>query len=197
MAVQVTTLSCPNCGGPVSTGMKFCEYCGSEVLITSFRSVADMPLPMVGKRMQAYQKALSSDPENRELNTSAAMCFLKLKQYGHALKAFEKAMEFNFDNSEVFFYAAVCLLEGKMPFLHIRPTIDQILSYMDSALMIETRGIYYYFLAYIKYDYFKRKYLNVTPDYNQLLAQAKQAGVTQHEISQLYTLLGTQRPACL
>lgn len=197
MAMQVTTLACPTCGGPVSSGMKFCEYCGNEIMITSFQSVASMPLPMVGKRMQTYQKALASDPDNKELNTSAAMCFLKLRQYGHALAAFEKAMEFNFDNSEVFFYAAVCLLEGKMPFLHFRDTVDRILSYMDSALMIETRGIYYYFLAYIKYDYFKRKYLNVTPDYNQLLAQARQAGVTEYDITQLYSLLGTQRPACL
>ena len=68
---------------------------------------------------------------------------------------------------------------------------------MDSALMIEERGIYYYFLAYIKYDYFKRKYLNVSPDYSQLLVRAKQAGVTEYDIGQLYALLGTQRPACL
>ena len=76
-------------------------------------------------------------------------------------------------------------------------TIDKILSYMESALMIETRGIYYYFLAYIKHDYFKRKFLNVTPNYAQHLQQAEQAGVSQHDIAQLFAILGTQRPAGL
>ena len=63
--------------------------------------------------------------------------------------------------------------------------------------MIEPRGIYYYFIAYIKYDYFKRKYLNVSPDYTQMLATARQAGVTETDITQLFELLGTQRPPCL
>ena len=106
-------------------------------------------------------------------------------------------MQFNYDNSEVFFYAAVAQLQGKIPFLHLRPTIDKILSYMNSAMMIEPRGIYHYFIAYIKYDYFKRKYLNVTPDYSQTLAMAQQAGLTELEVRQLFELLGTPRPPCM
>ena len=152
---------------------------------------------MARKHALSCQQALAADPDNQNLNTSAAMCFLKLKQFDHALKAFEKAMEFNFDNSEVFFYGAVCLLQGKMPFLHLRPTIDKILSYMESALMIEQRGIYYYFLAYIKHDYFRRKYLNVTPNFSQHLEQARRAHVSETEIRQLFELLGTPRPAGL
>ncbi len=197
MPVQVTVMRCPSCGGTVDTVNKVCEYCGNTLMITSFNSVASMPMPQIGKHIASYQQALTQEPDNRELNTSVAMCFLKLKQYDHALEAFEKAMPYNFDNSEVFFYAAVCLLQGKIPFVHLRPTIDKILSYMDSAIMIEPRGIYYYFLAYIKLDYFKRKFLNVKPDYSQLLAQAKQAGVTSDEINQLFAVLGTQRPAGL
>ena len=197
MAIQVTTLSCPTCGGSVSMDQKTCEYCGNTLMISSFQSVAEMPMPAIGKHIQSYQQALTAEPDNKELNTAVAMCFLKLKQYDHALAAFEKAMPCNFDNSEVFFYAAVCLLQGKMPFLHLRPTIDKILSYMESALMIEPRGIYYYFLAYIKHDYFKRKYLNVTPNYSQHLQQAQQAGVSEYDIGQLFALLGTQRPVGL
>lgn len=197
MAVQVSTIKCPTCGAPVATDQKSCEYCGNALMITSFNTVAQMPVPAIGKHITSYQEALATEPENKALNTSVAMCFLKLKQYDHALAAFEKAMPNNFENSEVFFYAAVCLLQGKMPFLHLRPTIDKILSYMDSALMLEPRGIYYYFLAYIKHDYFKRKFLNVTPNYSQHLAQAQQAGILQSDIEQLFALLGTPRPAGL
>lgn len=194
MAIQVTTLSCPTCGASIELSQKNCEYCGNALVISSFQSVESMPAPMVSKHISSYRQALTQDPDNQDLNTSVAMCFLKLKQYELALAAFEKAMPMNFDNSEVFFYAAVCLLQGKKPFLHLRPTIDKILSFMDSALMIEPRGIYYYFLAYIKHDYFKRKYLNVTPDYRQLLTQAQQAGVSEYDIAGLYALLGTPRP---
>ena len=197
MEVKVTVVRCPSCGGNVDVQQNVCEFCGNKVLISTFDSVAAMPMPEIGKRIQSYQQALADEPDNRELNTSVAMCFLKLKQYDHALEAFEKAMPYNFENSEVFFYAAVCLLQGKMPFLHLRPTIDKILSYMQSALMIEDRGIYHYFLAYIKHDYFRRKFLNVTPNYSQHLAQAQQAGVTQQDIEGLFAVLGTQRPAGL
>lgn len=195
--MQAVSIKCPNCGAPVGLEQKECDYCGSSIMITSFDSLSSMPMPAVGKRANAYREALVANPDNQDLNTSAAMCFLKLKQYDLASQAFEKAMQFNYDNSEVFFYAAVALLQGKIPFLHLRPTIDKILSYMNSALMIENKGIYHYFIAYIKYDYFKRKYLNVNPNYSQTLAMAQQAGVTEQEVLQLFTLLGTPRPACM
>lgn len=197
MPVQVTKLSCPTCGGSVDLDSKECEYCGNALMISTFQSVASMPMPDVNKHLASYRQALSEAPDDKDLNISTAMCFLKLKQYKFALAAFEKAMPYNFDNSEVFFYAAVCLIEGKMPFLHLRPTIDKILSYMDSAMMIESRGIYHYFLAYIKYDYFKRKFLNVTPNFNDHLSEARRAGVSEYDITQLFAILGTQRPSVM
>ncbi len=197
MPVQVKTMSCPTCGATVSHDQKECEYCGNALMITSFQSIESMPMPNLNKHLASYRQALVNEPDDKDLNISAAMCFLKLKQYNFALAAFEKAMPYNFDNSEVFFYAAVCLLQGKIPFLHLRPTIDKIISYMESALMIETRGIYYYFMAYIKHDYFKRKFLNVSPAFTDHLNDARNAGVSDYEIEQLFALLGTQRPAGL
>jgi len=195
--MSVQTYKCPNCGGPLALDQEVCEYCGSPVHIERYSTVQSMPMPELSKRVMNYQQALTAEPDNRTLNTSIGMCFLRLKQYDHALSAFQKAMEFNFDNSEVFFYAAVCMLHGKIPFLHLRPTINQVMSYLDSALMIENRGIYHYLQAYIKLDYFKRKFLNVPPAYTEHLARAKQAGISQAEIQSLFELLGVQRPAGL
>ena len=123
------------------------------------------------------------------------MCYLKLKLYDKALPAFELAMEDNFDNSETFFYAAVCLLKGKKPFLAMRPEIDKIVEYINAALMIEPRGIYYYFLAYIKYDYFNRKFFKTSPTYQEALAMAEQAGYSPFDTEQLFAILGVERPA--
>lgn len=154
-----------------------------------------MPMPQVNKYAGAYRKALAENPENTELNNSIAMCYLKLKLYDKALSAFELAMEDNFDNSETFFYAAVCLLKGKKPFLAIRPEIDKIEEYINAALMIEPRGIYYYFLAYIKYDYFNRKFFKTSPTYQEALATAKQAGYSPSDAEQLFAILGVEKPA--
>ena len=181
MSYQVAELKCPGCGSPLAVNQLVCDYCHQPVTITSFNSVFSMPAPALNKYAGACRKALAEDPDNMELNNSIAMCYLKLGLYDKALPAFEKAMEDNFDNSETFFYAAVCLLQGKKAFLHPRPVIDKVLEYINAALMIEPRGIYYYFMAYVKYDYFERTgEMHFTPPVQTIYA-AKQALIEYFE----------------
>ena len=194
MGQQVIELNCPGCGGRVSTGQKTCEWCHKPVVITTFNSVASMPLPEVNKYASAYRKALGENPDNADLNKSIAMCYLKLKLIDKALPAFEKAIEENFDDSESYFYAAVCSLGGKKAFLNLRPAIDKALEYINAALSIEPRGIYYYFMAYIKYDYFERKHFITSPNYVDCLHMAIDAGVSEYDIELLYSVLNVPRP---
>lgn len=196
MAFKAERLTCPACGFPVEVGMKECPA-GHPLNISTFNSVYDMPAPMVNKYVGTYRKELSEDPDDKELNYSIGICYLKLKLYDKALPAFEKAMEDNFDNSEAFFYAAICLLQGKKAYLQQRPTIDKILEYINAALMIEPKGIYYYFLAYIKYDYFARKFFKTSPTYQEAMATAVDTGLSDYDIVQLYSILGVPRPECL
>jgi tetratricopeptide (TPR) repeat protein len=157
-----------------------------------------MPMPMVSQYANEYRTALQNEPGAKDLNGSIAMCYLKLGQHDKALNAFEKAMEDNFDNSDTFFYAAICRLRGKKAFLAQRPEIDAIERDINSALMIEPqKGIYHYFLAYIKYDYFERKSLNTTPTYIAKLAEAKAAGLSPTDVEQLFGILGVSRPDVL
>ena len=196
MAYTVERLTCPGCGFPVSIGMTECPA-GHPLNISTFNSVYNMPMPMVNKYASAYQKDLMNDPSNKELNYSIGICYLKLKLYDKAIPAFEKAMEDNFDNSEVFFYAAISLLKGKKAFLAQRASIDKALEYINAALMIEPKGIYYYFLAYIKYDFFERKFLNTSPHYQEALQMAQAAGLSEYDIHVLYDILGVERPSVL
>lgn len=194
MSQQIVEINCPGCGARVSTGQKECEWCHNPIIISTFNSVYSMPMPQVNKYAGAYKKALSENPDNTELNNSIAMCYLKLKLYDKALPAFEKAMEDNFDNSETFFYAAICLLAGKKPFLQQKTTINKIEEYINAALMIEPKGIYYYFLAYLKKDYYERKFLKTTPSTTETLALAMDTGVSEYDIQQLFAILGTDNP---
>ena len=190
MAVQTINISCPGCGAPVSTDQQTCEFCGRPVVISTFNSVLSMSPLEVNKYANSYKKSLTEHPDDTALNTSIAICYLKLGMYDEAYAAFSKAIVDNFDNSETYFYAAACLLKGKKAFLHTRPEIDKMLELINAALMIEPRGIYYYFLAYIKYDYFKRKFLNTTPSYKDCLAKARAAGYSQLDVAEFYRVTG-------
>lgn len=190
MAVQAISMRCPNCGAGVSMEQENCEYCLSKLHFSSFTSVADMPMPQINKYANSYRKDLAENPDNAELNTSIAFCYLKLKMYDEAYAAFSKAIVNNFDNSEIYFYAAVSLLKGTKAFLHKRPEIDKMLELINAAIMIEPRGVYYYFMAYIKYDYFKRKFLNTTPNFKDCLIKAQTYGCPKGDIDHFYEVAG-------
>lgn len=194
MAQQIVEINCPGCNARVSIGQKECDWCHQPIVVSTFNSVFNMPMPKAAENAGAYKKALTEDPNNKEYNMLIAMYYLKLKLYDNALPAFEKAMEDNFDNSETYFYAAICLLAGKKPFLQQKPTINKIEEYINAALMIEPKGIYYYFLAYIKKDYYERKFLKTAPSAAETLSTATNAGVSEYDIQQLFEILGTDNP---
>lgn len=197
MASQVVELTCPGCGARVDTGQRECDWCHKPIVISTFNSVSSMSMPEVNKYVGTYRKALNDNPDNADLNKSIAMCYLKLRMIDKALPAFEKAIEENFDDSESYFYAAICSLGGKKAFLNQRPTIDKALEYINAALMIEPKGIYYYFMAYIKYDYFARKHFRTSPDYKECLQMAINSGLSEYDVQQLYEILGVARPDLL
>jgi hypothetical protein len=194
LVTTVHDTTCRSCGAAADIGQTKCKYCKQPVLISTFTSVYSMPMPMVNQYAATYREALQSEPNAKDLNNTLAMCCLKLKLYDKALAAFEKAMEDNFDNPETFFYAAICLLNGKKAFMAQRPEINKMEEYINAALMIEPRGIFYYFQAYIKYDYYQRKHFNISPTYQDALKQANETGVSPNDIEQLFGTLGVSCP---
>ncbi len=89
--MEIISLSCPNCGAPVSTRQNNCEYCQSPVIITSFTNIADMPLPQISKYADSYKKTLAENPDSQNLNLSIGICYLRLKMYEKASASFEKS----------------------------------------------------------------------------------------------------------
>lgn len=195
MSSQIVNITCPGCGARVRFNTDVCEYCKGPIIISSFNSVAKMSLTQVNQYTSSYKKDLGVNPNDKSLNTSIAMCYLRLKLYDEALLAFEKAIENNFDNSESFFYAAVCVLKGQKAFLAKRQDIDKIEKLVKAAIAIEPRGIYYYFWGYIKFDYFSRKFLNTSPSYKECLSDAEIKGISEFDKEFLFELLNVNRPA--
>ena len=195
--MQAIELNCAGCGGAVSTDYKECPRCRRPVVISSFNSAFSMPVPEINKYAKTYREALANNPDSQVLNTALAMCYLKLKLYDKSISAFDKAIEDNFDNSETFFYAAVSLLKGQKAFVATQSDIDRIIENINAAIDIEPRGIYHYFLAYIKYDYFERHSWDSNPNWKETLQIAIQNGVSQTDIAQLAETLQVEIPDCL
>ena len=209
MTTQVVELKCGGCGAALTPSETKCKYCGRAIVISSFNSITQMSAPELRAAANAYNsgncamavpaagEGQAAAPSVASINFSMASCYLKLKLYDKALEKFEAAIEDNFDNSETFFYAAVALLKGKKAFLTPMPDVKKALEYLDAALMIENRGIYSFFVAYLKYDFFSRKFLRIQPTYQQELQTARANGVSPFDIQQLFELLGVEQPAQL
>ena len=196
MSFSAVILNCPSCGAVVSLENKKCEYCDSPLTYSEFNSVWAMDNGIVQKYLSAYSGADSLLYKNPEVNFSAGMCCLKLRLFDRAYDFFDKAINCNFNNSEAYFYAAVSLLGGKKAFLSRRETIDKIEQNIKAAITIEPRGIFYYFWAYIKYDYFKRKFLNTMPDYNECLQNSVERNTSDFDKKMVFDIIGVEKPSC-
>ena len=133
-------------------------------------------------------------PGDPESDFSAGLRYLTYKLYPQALASIEKAMQHDQSNPDGYFYAVIALLQGKRPFLVDRATIKKAEEYLQVAIAISGKSIYYYLLGYIQFDHHYNKKLRATPGHDALIRTAYQLGVTNEEIQDLFKLLGVPRP---
>jgi hypothetical protein len=68
------------------------------------------------------------------------------------------------------------------------------LEYLNAAIMIEPKGIYYYMLACIKYDYFHRKYLNILLNHIDDRDTASEAEYPKTIFGNFFSILNVEKP---
>jgi tetratricopeptide (TPR) repeat protein len=163
-------------------------------MISSFSSLSKISRPDLNKYTSAYTNALKNDPDDPSLNTSLGICFLSLGLHEKALANFEKAIGFDPENSSGHYMAAICLLNGKSAFLCEKKRVDKAIEYVNAALTIEELGTYHLFMAYLKYDYYKRKFLRTEPDYRYHLDLARSIGYTSEDEADLFNILKVSAP---
>lgn len=174
-------LPCTVCGGINHNSAKYCAKCGQSL----FTSHTNSDLGNVVN---------NATNNSAVFDLSKVVGYLKSGMYDKALGVIEKAIDDDCGDPDCFFYMAVCLLNGKKAFLQPRPVIDRVISCINSAIDIEPRGVYYYLLAYVKYDYFARKSYNTSPKYDEILSIAKQKGITNNDIAGLFGVLRVDNP---
>lgn len=197
MAVKVIDLKCSGCGNALAATDTECAYCGNPVIVSSFNAIKDASLPAISKLAKNLERELARDPEEQgqEKRFTIGCCYLRLKLYDKAIAEFEAAIENNFDNPEPAFYAAVALLRGKKAFVTPLPLIKKALEYIGAAIMIEERGIFFMYSAYIKYDFYARKSLRISPSYIDDMSRAREANVPPADVQTLFSLLGVEPPS--
>ncbi len=184
----VHDIACPGCGEPASLSAKECRYCGRPVIISTFNSIRDWSAPQVSKYMNAYRAVLSAD-NTPDVELALAICLLKLGVYDLAGTHVEHAISSNVDNAEAYLYAAVACLAGKRPFLVPIADIRTALQFLDAARMLENRGVFDYLSGFIRYDFFERKFLRISPNSDEEYQRATHNGVTQADIAFVHELI--------
>jgi len=190
--MEAISIKCPNCGASLGATSEVCDYCNSPVVIKSFKSVRTMPMPQVNKYVRSFTEQAN---EQNKLSFSLALCQLRLKLYDMALSNFEKAMEEDYTNAHAYYYAVVSMLKGEKAFLLSKQNADQCLEYLNAAIEIDPDPLFYYLSAYIRLDFYKRKFFNIKPSYEDMLEQAED--LSDDEIEEMFELLGVERPEAM
>ena len=193
--VQVINLKCSNCGDSLAESQTTCESCGMPVVIKHMSSIRGLTPQELNKRGRLMsQEAAKGGELSSAASFTAGCCFLQLKLYEPALSNFEKAFSADMDNAEAYFYAAVSILKGRRPFLVPLADLRKAEEFVGAALMIDDRPLFHYLLAYVKFDFYAKKFLRVQPDWKFELQRALSTGIKQDDQFELFELLGQDCP---
>lgn len=183
--MSIEIYKCPNCGANLNLGKDVCDYCGTQYKVKTFGQLNGLNNELIEK-IAEFNDGFSFE----SADLCVGLCYLKLKQYSSALIKFERAIEQASLDSEIYYYKALALLKGRKPFLLNRAEIEKVESCLESATSLKNKAKFYFLWAVVRYDYYNRKYYNVSPDYNELFEKAKTEGLTEKEAQEIYEILG-------
>ncbi len=179
-------------------GFSFPENMPESIASISFCEGVAVNSQYFSAMLERIEDLIEASPKPKNNGNSGVLKdgirFLNRKMFAQALACFEKVINEDISEPDAYFYAAVAKLEGKRPFMISRNMINEIEKYIESAIAYGEHAVYYCFYAYLKLDYYEKKMLKTPLTHKELLATAKSLGITDEEITELFELLGTQKP---
>jgi hypothetical protein len=95
---------------------------------------------------------------------------------------------------DAYYFGAIAELGGKKAFLAPLRCIRMADTLIHGALGLDDRPEFHYFLAYLRYDYYERKYLRPPAPWQASFVEAWNTGLTESRIDSLFTLLSVENP---
>lgn len=192
---EVIDMRCPGCGAPVDFNSSTCQFCQRPIVITSLPQAKGIAAADLAKLTRAFTSDLNDRPDDAELNKSLGISFLTQGIYDKAREKLDKAIDLGFDDSEIYYYAALATLGGKKPNSLSKQMVEKAKSYVNAAISLDPRGAYWYFLAYLNYDYYTRKHLRTSPDYLECLNSAvSMGGLSEADRQMMFEMVGYDEP---
>ncbi len=192
MTARVEVLNCPGCGAAISIVSKNCEYCCRPIVIKTLSSLFSIPQTELLKYKRSF--ADLGDNSNKDISLSKGLIFFRMKIYDLAINIFDQHISDDPSEPEAYFYRSLAMLRGIRPYLLKREDINNTETYLNAAIDIEPAAIFLFFRSYIRYDYFKRKFFNVKPTYDELIKKSIEAGLRGNEVNSLFGLLQLDVP---
>ncbi len=198
MSVKEIVIKCTKCGYEavydINGPSVKCKYCRNPIIPKNYAEAVEVPPVERGKQIAQLNRLAGENPNEADIVFALGLFYLANMGYSFAAIQFRKAIALDPMRAEYYYYLAISLLDGKKPFSHPTATIREILENITLAEGIAPCGIYYYFHAFVTYDFFERKYLRNIPTSAQLKQQATAFGVTSNEITTLFNMLKIPRP---
>lgn len=119
---------------------------------------------------------------------------LRSRLYKEAMEDFKVAMMEQPQKSQALFMSAVAMLGGRKAFLTPLANIQKAEEFLGAALLVEDRGIFHYFLAYLRLDFYERKSLSSRSPWQSSIDQAWRCGIDNDDIDALFSMLQTNNP---
>lgn len=125
---------------------------------------------------------------------AAGLQQLRLGLPSEAAGEFRSARAAEPGNPDDYYFGAIAELGGRKAFLAPLRCVRAADLLIHSALDLEDRPEFHYFLAYLRFDYYARKHLQPPAPWQLSFAEAWAKGLTQSRIDSLFTLLSVEDP---
>jgi nucleoside phosphorylase len=184
-------ITCPKCGTNLLNLEGVCDICHTSYYVTSINDILKSCTGImdVQKYIKFYNSIIRTGYEESDVHIAIGLCYLYLHNYENAFTYFESAIKLLPDNGDAYFYSTIALLEGKRPFFVSRSLILKASDYLENAMRLSKRGIYYYLKSLIFADYYEKKHLNCSPSSVDLHKESLSIGVTEEEMAEVKMLL--------
>ncbi len=193
-----TSIRCPNCGYPDTYQLpvegRKCKSCKSVLIPKEYKEAESVHPVIRSKYISELSALIAQKPDVADIPMALGLFYLANKGYQFAIPQFRKAIELDPMSSDAYFYLAVSLLEGKKPFLQQTATIKDIVEQLGLAESIEPKPIYFYFHAYIAFDFYSRKFIKTSPGHIELKNQAISLGLSTADVNELFNMLKVSKP---